>query len=349
MHGMADRTIAARPTRQPFAAGFVLAGLCLVAFALLVLLRPGLPGNEAALDAILLWQSLMPRAVLSLIVGAALGLSGLLLQRVLRNPIADASTLGIASGAELALTLAMSFSPLLPSISRELAAFAGGLAAVAIVLALSWRRGLDPVTVALSGMIVTLITSALSVTVILARGEYAMSIYIWGAGSLSQQDWNGVISLAPRLAIGFAAAVLLIRPLRVLSLDDTGARSLGVALRATRFAVLALDRAPRRRANHRTDHDSSAADGRRAAVFHRLHHAAARPRLHRSCACRSGNGTPRRSAAALSAATRSFLLGRHTSASVCFSPHPQAYRRLAFTARRTCGYHCARIDGGSRR
>ncbi len=240
MHGMADRTIAACQTRQPFAAGFVLAGLCLVAFALLVLLRPRLPDDEAALDSILLWQSLMPRAVLSLIAGAALGLSGLLLQRVLRNPIADASTLGIASGAELALTLAMSFSPLLPGISRELAAFAGGLAAVAIVLALSWRRGLDPVTVALSGMIITLIASALSVTVILARGEYAMSIYIWGAGSLSQQDWDGVISLAPRLAIGFTAAALLIRPLRVLSLDDTGARSLGVALRATRFAVLAL-------------------------------------------------------------------------------------------------------------
>ncbi|APO71639.1 iron(3+)-hydroxamate ABC transporter permease protein FhuB 1 (plasmid) [Rhizobium gallicum] len=232
--------IVARGIRQPLAVSSALAGLCLVAFALLVLLRPKLPEDSAGLDAVLLWQSMMPRAALSLIAGAALGLSGLLLQRVLRNPIADASTLGVASGAELALTIVTSASPLLLGISRELAAFAGGLSAVAIVLALGWRRGLDPVTVALSGMIVTLIASALSVTIILARGEYAMSIVIWGAGSLSQQDWSGVISLAPRLLIGFTAGLLLLRPLRVLSLDDAGAKSLGLALHSARFAVLAL-------------------------------------------------------------------------------------------------------------
>ncbi|TCU39249.1 iron complex transport system permease protein [Rhizobium azibense] len=240
MPGTVNRVISASRLRQPRAMSFFLTGLCLVVFALLVLLRPKLSGEAAALDAVLLWQSMMPRAALSLIAGAALGLSGLLLQRVLRNPIADASTLGVAAGAELALTIVASASPLLLGISRELAAFAGGLGAVAIVLALGWRRGLDPVTVALSGMIVTLIASALSVTIILARGEYAMSIFIWGAGSLSQQDWNGVISLAPRLLLGFAAGLLLLRPLRVLSLDDAGARSLGLALHSARFGVVAL-------------------------------------------------------------------------------------------------------------
>ncbi|MBY3102198.1 Fe(3+)-hydroxamate ABC transporter permease FhuB [Rhizobium laguerreae] len=217
--------------------------LCITAFALLIVTRPEVPQGDAdaaMLNGVLLWNSIMPRAMLVLIAGAALGLSGTLLQRVLRNPIADASTLGIASGAELAMTAAISFSPLLIGFSREMAAFGGGLAAVALVLALSWRRGLDPVTVALSGMIVSLIASALSVTLILSRGEYAMSIHIWGAGSLSQQDWNGVLSLAPRLALGFAAALLLVRPLRILALDDSGARSLGLALHSTRLAIVAL-------------------------------------------------------------------------------------------------------------
>ncbi|MEZ2132088.1 MULTISPECIES: Fe(3+)-hydroxamate ABC transporter permease FhuB [unclassified Sinorhizobium] len=230
-------------SRVPVAGILTLALPCIVAFALLVLLRPRVPADSVAavaLDHILLWDSMLPRAVLALIAGAALGLSGALLQRVLRNPIVDASTLGIASGAELALTVAMSVSPLLVGLSRELVAFGGGLGAVALVLALSWRRGLDPVTVALCGMVVTLIASALSVTVILARGEYAMSIYIWGAGSLSQQDWNGVLSLAPRLLVGFAAALLLTRPLRVLALDDSGARSLGLALFSTRLATVVL-------------------------------------------------------------------------------------------------------------
>jgi len=242
MHGMASLAQPARGHSLPLAA-IVLPALCVAAFVFLIATRPQVPGDAvqaAALDSVLLWNSILPRSVLALVAGAALGLSGTLLQRVLRNPIADASTLGIASGAELAMTAALSFSPLLIGPSREIVAFGGGLGAVAIVLALSWRRGLNPVTVALSGMIVSMIAAALSVTLILARGEYAMSIYIWGAGSLSQQDWDGVITLAPRLALGFVAALILIRPLRILTLDDSSARSLGLALHMARFAVLAL-------------------------------------------------------------------------------------------------------------
>lgn len=242
MNGMASLARPARGHSIPFAA-ILLPALCIAGFTLLIATRPQVPGDTAQaamLDGVLLWNSILPRAVLALIAGAALGLSGTLLQRVLRNPIADASTLGIASGAELAMTAALSLSPLLIGFSREMVAFGGGLSAVAIVLALSWRRGLDPVTVALSGMIVSMIAAALSVTLILARGEYAMSIYIWGAGSLSQQDWNGVLSLGPRLILGFVAAVLLVRPLRILTLDDNSARSLGLALHSARFAILAL-------------------------------------------------------------------------------------------------------------
>jgi len=242
MHGMASLAQPARGHSLPLAA-IVLPALCVAAFVFLIATRPQVPGDAAqaaALDSVLLWNSILPRSVLALVAGAALGLSGTLLQRVLRNPIADASTLGIASGAELAMTAALSFSPLLIGPSREIVAFGGGLGAVAIVLALSWRRGLDPVTVALSGMIVSMIAAALSVTLILARGEYAMSIYIWGAGSLSQQDWDGVITLAPRLVLGFVSALILIRPLRILTLDDSSARSLGLALHMARFAVLAL-------------------------------------------------------------------------------------------------------------
>jgi iron complex transport system permease protein len=213
----------------------------MLAFALLLSWRPHVTGDAATaavLDDILLWDSLLPRAAIALVAGAALGLAGALLQRVLRNPIADASTLGIASGAQLALTLGLSFSPLLASVSRDLVAFAGGLIAVLLVLALSWRRGLDPVTVAISGMIISMIAASLSVTFILARGEYAMSINIWGAGALNQQDWHGVISLTPRLALGGLMAFFLIRPLNVLALDDASARSLGLTIHGLRFVIL---------------------------------------------------------------------------------------------------------------
>lgn len=242
MHGTVSTPRTAKPAPLSLA-GVLLVLACILAFAALVATRPQLAGDmrdAAMLNQILLWDSLLPRSAIALIAGAALGLSGMLLQRVLRNPIADASTLGIAAGAQLAMTIAIGFFPLLIGLSREIVAFGGGLAAVMLVVALSWRRGLDPLTVALSGMMITLVAAALSVTIILARGEYAMSIFIWGAGSLNQQSWDAVIALAPRLAIGFAAAALLLRPLTVMSLDDSGAKSLGLALHGMRFAVLAL-------------------------------------------------------------------------------------------------------------
>jgi ABC-type Fe3+-siderophore transport system permease subunit len=242
MHGMAE-IVRSRPLHRRV---FALTATGIGSLALLLLtvwMMPRVPGpaeQAERLHSILLWQSLMPRAVLAFVAGAALGLSGALLQHVLRNPIADTSTLGVAAGAQLALTVALALWPALLVLPREVIAFSGGFLSLAVVLCLSWRRQLDPVTVALSGMIVTMIASALSVAIILARGEYVMSIFIWGSGSLSQQDWNGVLTLVPRLAMGFIATVLLIRPLKVMSLNDAAARSLGVAIHLTRLAVLAL-------------------------------------------------------------------------------------------------------------
>lgn len=243
MSEAAETPFKTTPARRSILSAVALGVACILSFVVLLSLRPHVAGDELiakALDEILLWNSLLPRAAVALIAGAALGLSGALLQRILRNPIADASTLGIASGAQLALTLALSFSPLVVGVPRELTAFAGGLVALVIVLALSWRRGLDPITVAVSGMIIGLIAASLSVTLILARGEYALSIHIWGAGALNQQDWSVVVSLAPRLLVGIIVSALLTRPLSVLALEDASARSLGVALIGIRLTILVL-------------------------------------------------------------------------------------------------------------
>jgi iron complex transport system permease protein len=199
-------------------------------------LRPSVPG----LDDVILWQVELPRAAVALLAGAALGLSGALLQRVLRNPIADPSTLGIASGAQLALTLAFAFAPGLVEASREGVALAGAAGAAALVLALGWRRGLDPVAVVLSGMMIALVAGALSATLILARGDYVLSLFIWGAGALDQQGWDSAVTIGTRLALGLLAAALLARPLALLGLDDTGARALGLNLAGARLAAMAV-------------------------------------------------------------------------------------------------------------
>lgn len=217
-----------------------LAGLaCALAVAAL-LGRPPIAGVGTALEAIVFWDSLVPRSVVALLAGASLGLAGALLQQVLRNPVADPSTLGIASGAQLALSLASLIWPLGLPIPREGVAFVGGAAAIGIVLALSWRRDLDPVTVVLSGMVVSLMAGAFANAAILARGDYALGVFIWGAGSLHQQSWGPALMVAASLGLGGLGTVVLARPLALLGLREGTARSLGVALGAMRAAVIGL-------------------------------------------------------------------------------------------------------------
>ncbi|HYD67971.1 iron chelate uptake ABC transporter family permease subunit, partial [Azospirillum sp.] len=232
---MVERAVRTRPA-------LLWGGLALLAAALSAarIAAPPPAATMPDLDAIILWHGVVPRMAVALVAGAALGLAGLLLQRVLRNPLAEPSTLGVSAGAQLAMTVAALHAPALMEGMREGVALAGGVAAVALILALTWRRGLEPVAVVLAGMMVALTATTASAALILANGEYMFSLFIWGGGSLAQQSWGPTLAIASRLVLGVGAAVLLTRPLAILALDDASARSLGVALHATRFAVLGV-------------------------------------------------------------------------------------------------------------
>ncbi|MEI2301772.1 Fe(3+)-hydroxamate ABC transporter permease FhuB [Ensifer sp. MJa1] len=199
-----------------------------------------LPPAELGLDKIILVYSLMPRAAVALVAGAALGLSGALLQQLLRNPLADPSTLGISAGAQLTIVAATLYVPELVDGHRTAIALGGAAAAAAIVFALGWRRAFEPVTMVVSGLLVGVTAAALSAAMTLSRGEYLMSLVTWNGGALSQQDWSVFQGLALQVAVIGLLAGLLIRPLLVLALGDTSARSLGVNLGGFRFAIAAL-------------------------------------------------------------------------------------------------------------
>lgn len=218
---------------------FRLALLAAVALAVAALNLAG--GRGAAptpeLAAAVLWQATLPRLAVALAAGAALGLSGAILQRVLRNPLAEPATLGIAPGAQLTLGLAALHAPEVPP---PLAAFGGGALAVALLLALTWRRGLEPVAVALAGMMLGLTLSAASAALVLANGEYLFSLLIWGGGSLVQQGWGATRAVVLALGLGGLGAALLLRPLAAFGIGDAGARGLGLAVGATRLAALGV-------------------------------------------------------------------------------------------------------------
>ncbi len=188
----------------------------------------------------LLHYTVLPRIAVSMMAGAGLGLAGAVLQRILRNPLAEPATLGVSAGAYLLLAAATLWLPQWAEAQREWLGFAGALLALFAVLALSWRKGLSPVTVTLAGMIVSLYCGAASAVLSLFNHDFLVGIFIWGAGYLDQQDWSGAAYLGPRLLALSVLAGLLLRPLTVLALDDASARSLGLPLSTYRLAALVV-------------------------------------------------------------------------------------------------------------
>ncbi|MDM5069736.1 Fe(3+)-hydroxamate ABC transporter permease FhuB [Aeromonas salmonicida] len=184
--------------------------------------------------------SWLPRLTVTLLAGAALGLAGTLMQQVLRNPLASPTTLGVASGAQLALMVVTLFAPSWLLLGREWIAMAGGSLAMALVFALAWRRQLNPVVIVFAGLVINLYLAAISMGLLLFFQEELKGLLVWGSGSLAQNSWSGVHYLLPRLLVAGVLAAVLVRPLAVLELDDASARSLGVSLQHLRLAGLGL-------------------------------------------------------------------------------------------------------------
>ncbi|QCI64542.1 Fe(3+)-hydroxamate ABC transporter permease FhuB [Phreatobacter stygius] len=241
---MAEAVPSSRLIVLSLATGAVALGLGLVTLSrqspAALWLQAFLSPDGQDISQLLVQFSWLPRLVTSLLAGAALALAGTLFQQILRNPLASPTTLGVAAGANLALAATTLAAPHLLDQGREAIALAGGLAAVALVFALSRRSGLSPVTTILNGLLVSLYAGAIGAMLFLLKDRYLVSLFIWGNGALEQQDWSAVSLLAPRLVLAMAAAILMIRPLTLLGLDDASARGLGLTLTMARLAGLVI-------------------------------------------------------------------------------------------------------------
>lgn len=181
----------------------------------------------------------LPRSAMALICGAGLALAGLLLQQILRNPLAEPTTLGIASGAQLAMTIGILYIPATWLNSEQLALI-GAFSAISLVLLLNYKRRLEPASVILSGMIISLSATAAATALILANGDYVFSLFVWGGGSLEQLSWSPFLWLSIKLIIGAVLASLLLRPLTLFNIDDANMQSLGVSFLAIRLLVIII-------------------------------------------------------------------------------------------------------------
>ncbi|AZN72637.1 Fe(3+)-hydroxamate ABC transporter permease FhuB [Georhizobium profundi] len=232
--------------------GFVLLGAGTVLVAAFVLLNldrllpttglSGLFGGEALplTDGLILNYAYWPRLLTALLAGAALGLAGVIFQQVLQNPLAASETLGVSAGAHLALTLGLLLAPTLQSVHPEFFAVAGAFSAWGLIALIARRYRGDPLTLILTGFVVSFALGAVSSLLMLLNQEYLTSLFIWGAGSLAQDDWSSVGFLVPRLAACILIVALLSRALLLLGFGDDAARGLGVSLKFARPLLLGV-------------------------------------------------------------------------------------------------------------
>ncbi|MDJ0088981.1 Fe(3+)-hydroxamate ABC transporter permease FhuB [Pantoea allii] len=184
--------------------------------------------------------SLLPRWALALLVGAGLGLAGLLFQQVLRNPLAEPGTLGVSSGAQLGITVATLWH--LPGgvVTQQLAASGGALLVGALVFSVAWSKRLSPVTLILAGLVLSLYSGAVNQIFAIFNHDQLQNMFLWSTGALNQMSWDSVTQLWPRLMLALLLSLALLRPLTLMGLDDGVAKNLGLALSATRLAILVL-------------------------------------------------------------------------------------------------------------
>ncbi|MDT7782166.1 MAG: iron-siderophore transport system permease protein, partial [Pseudonocardiales bacterium] len=198
----------------------------------------GDPGTDQRLTEItLIVQTLrIPRTVLAIVAGLALGIAGALIQGHTRNPIADTGLLGVNSGASFAVVLAVSVLGLQNPMQYMWFAFIGAAGAGVVVFGLSslGRGAGNPLTLALAGQGVTVFLAAMTVGIALGDKLTLDVLRYWNAGSVQGIGWNVIIVAAVFVAVGLVLALLNLPTINLLNLGDDVARGLGVNIAAGR-------------------------------------------------------------------------------------------------------------------
>ncbi len=178
----------------------------------------------------------------ALTTGAALGVAGVLLQSVIRNPLGEPHILGLNAGAALAVVLTSALGLALPS-GRPLIAAAGAATLFLLVLVFSsaGRTGLTPMKVTLCGVAMSAFASSITATVLILDEQTLLAMRTWLAGDVAGIKAETILSATWAATAGFGLALWLSPSLNMLALGDRMAQGLGVSLLKTRlFALLAI-------------------------------------------------------------------------------------------------------------
>ena len=214
----------------------------------------GMEGAEQALsvrDRIIILDIRLPRAVLGLMVGASLAVSGAVMQGLFRNPLADPGLVGVSSGASLGAVLLIVlgssfFGPLFAVFgfyALPVAAFAGGLVTTLLLYKIATRSGQTSVaTMLLAGIALGALAGAVTgVLIFMADDKQLRDLTFWGLGSLAGANWMKILSAGPIILVSLAVVPFLARGLNALTLGEAAAFHMGIPVqRLKNIAIVSV-------------------------------------------------------------------------------------------------------------
>ncbi|OBZ19635.1 Fe3+-siderophore ABC transporter permease [Bacillus sp. FJAT-27264] len=182
----------------------------------------------------------LPRTLVAAAGGIALAISGVMIQSAVRNPLADASIIGVTSGAGFGALIVLFAWPAMTVIALPIAAMAGGALAAAFVFFLAWRRGLNPSVLILLGIAISAIASAGIQVMIVKASIWSGNSLIWITGSTYGRGWNQFYSLLIFLLVLVPIAYYLGRKIDLLAFGDESSVGLGLPVRGTRLWAMII-------------------------------------------------------------------------------------------------------------
>lgn len=181
----------------------------------------------------------MPRTFTGMLVGMALGLSGAILQGIMRNSLASPNLIGVSSGAGLAATITIVLLPQYENFT-PIAAFIGAVTTTIVIYLLSYKNGIRPLRMVLAGVAISSLVNAVINLILIFFPDRVSDTLGFTIGSLNLILWSDFKRLLPYVVIGFLLCMIFSKRINVLMLGDEIATSLGVDVEKNRFFFIAL-------------------------------------------------------------------------------------------------------------
>ncbi|MGO1665167.1 iron chelate uptake ABC transporter family permease subunit [Candidatus Corynebacterium faecigallinarum] len=196
--------------------------------------------NTGRGDAYVIWDLRIPRTIVGLAVGIALGVAGALIQALTRNPLADPGILGVNAGASFFVALGVAVFGVSSISGYVWFAFIGALVVTVAVYIIgsAGRGGADPVQLTLAGVALGAVLGGIVTAMVLLDPQAFDQMRNWNAGSLVGRDWDILLPVLPFLVVGVLLAVVAAPALNAIALGDDLAKSLGANITRTRIIVI---------------------------------------------------------------------------------------------------------------